>query len=214
MSFDAAIAHAGGSAQGLAELRSFGIKDLDQFANANNYWRDPARFSPHNLYTSSELLDSLQVLKGYDESKFTPFIYKDGEIAQTITADSVAVEISSALYNLDYSYRPSSNKYFRSVGGAPHIDDNNDQQIALDNVIVMEVPYSVDQSGYYHYDLVGEGKAHIFSNGQYKTARWSRASRQSSFKFKKAGKNFELNRGHTWITAIKPGNSVTVKAAE
>jgi len=211
MSFDAAIAHIGGSNQGLAEIRSFGIKDLDQFANADYYYRDSARFSPHNLYTTTELLDSLQAKKGYVESDFVGWEYVNGEAVKTPTANEISIEVSSSLFNVNYSYNPSTNQYLRSVGGAAHIDANDNAQLALDNVIVMEVPYSVDGFGYYHYSLTGTNPVHVFKNGEKITGQWTRGARTSSFRFTKAGVNIELNRGHTWITAIRPGNDVEVE---
>jgi hypothetical protein len=57
-SFDASIAHIGGSPDALKRIRNGG-KDLDQFFNSGSYWRQPTREAPHNVYTSFKLLDRL-----------------------------------------------------------------------------------------------------------------------------------------------------------
>ncbi len=52
MPFDAPIAHVGGAPQALSDIRSLGVKDLDQFANSGAYQRITTRYAPHNVYTS------------------------------------------------------------------------------------------------------------------------------------------------------------------
>jgi hypothetical protein len=197
----------------LAEVQKYGVKDLDQFANGPYYYRDSGRYAPHNLYTSYNELNRLQHLKGFDSTDFDPWKFEDGKAASQITADSIDIQISSALYNVHYEYDKNLNEYLRSEGGAPHVDANTDSQISVNNVIVMEVPYRLGGI-YYLYDLTGSGTAHLLRNGQYTKIKWQRSSRTSSFKFTKDGKEVTLNRGQTWVTAIKPGNTVSVKAAE
>lgn len=212
LGFDASIAHAGGSAQGLADLRTYHAKDLDEFANGAYYYRDSLRYAPHNLYSSYEELNRLQELKGYKSSNFHHWKFEDGSPADQITAQKIDIQISSALYNVSYEYDRDINEYVRSVGGVQHIDANTGQPITVDNVIVMEVPYHLEGI-YYMYDLTGSGNAHLFRNGKYTKIKWQRSSETSSFIFKLNGKEITLNRGQTWVTAIAPGNDLTVRAA-
>ncbi|MDB4894455.1 MAG: hypothetical protein JWN15_717, partial [Firmicutes bacterium] len=57
--YGGAYAHAGGNDDALATLRqSAGTRNLDQIYGAEGYfWRSKDRVAPHNLYTSTKLLD-------------------------------------------------------------------------------------------------------------------------------------------------------------
>jgi len=52
--WDAIFAHVGGSKDAIANIKRWGIKDLDQFANRGEFWRDKSRKAPHNVYLSIE----------------------------------------------------------------------------------------------------------------------------------------------------------------
>ena len=52
LGFDAPIAHVGGSPEALANIKAWGIKDLDQFYNSGSYHRVGSRAAPHNVYAS------------------------------------------------------------------------------------------------------------------------------------------------------------------
>lgn len=212
LSYDASYVHAGGSGNALAEISKWGMKDLNTFSNPVYFYRDSSRFAPHNLYSSMDEIDKLNAKKGYTESEFDGWLFTDGVPASDIDAKTIDIEVSSPLYNVSYLYNSSLNQYKRSVGGAKHIDANSGKQITVDNVIVMEVPYTIS-SPYYNYDLYGSGKAHIFKNGHYRKATWVHKKRGDMFKFYvgEDQEEYTFNRGQTWITAIKPGNSVTVK---
>lgn len=51
--YNASVAHIGGSAAALAEVRNGSYRDIDQFFNAPYYWRATDRYAPHNVYTLS-----------------------------------------------------------------------------------------------------------------------------------------------------------------
>lgn len=211
MSFDAAIAHAGGSAQGLSEIQRYAIKDLNAFTNGQYFYRDSARYAPHNLYTSMSLLQKLMKAKGFSKSTFTSWKFQNADPAKTVTAKTININISSYLFKVKYTYSAENNNYLRSVGGKAHIDANTHDQISVDNIIVMRVPYHLS-GNYYMYDLVGSGTAYLINNGTSQQVTWKRASRQSSFRFEKNSKKVTLNRGQTWITAVSPSATVTIGA--
>ncbi|MEO5949287.1 MAG: DUF3048 domain-containing protein, partial [Candidatus Saccharimonas sp.] len=77
--YNASIAHIGGSAAALKEVRNGSYRDIDQFFNAPYYWRATDRYAPHNVYTSFAKLDALNAAKGYTSSSFTGFTRQDGK---------------------------------------------------------------------------------------------------------------------------------------
>ncbi len=210
--FNASIAHVGGSAGGLAEVRNGSYRDIDQFFNGNSYWRSTDRYAPHNVYTSFAKLDALNAAKGYTTSNFTGFSRTDANPSPTPTATKINITISSALYNSSYTYDKATNTYLRDQAGAPHMD-REEGQIAPTVVIAMKVNEStVFQDGYREaITTIGSGDATIFQNGTAQDVTWHKTSKTSQITFTDAtGKDVPLVRGQTWIAAIPNGSgSVT-----
>lgn len=202
--FDASVAHVGGSASALSEIRNGSYKDIDQFFNSGSYWRATDRYAPHNVYTNFERLDALNAAKGYTSSQFTAFPRADLEEADTLTATQIAVTMSSSLYNSAYTYNAESGVYARSQAGAPHLD-REQGQITPKVVIVMKVPMQrVFEDGYREQiTTIGSGEAYIFQNGSVQTVTWKKDARSTQLTFlDAAGEPVELARGQTWISAI------------
>lgn len=206
--FNASVAHIGGSAAALAEVRNGNYRDIDQFFNAAYYWRATDRYAPHNVYTSFAKLDELNNKKGYTTSTFTGFTRKDSTKAETPTATSINVTISSALFNSSYTYNPTSNTYDRSQAGLPHTD-REAGQISPRVVIVMKVPMQlVFEDGYrQQINTIGSGTAYIFQDGEVQEVTWSKPSKAAQITFTNAsGQDVPLARGQTWITAVPATN--------
>ena len=222
--FDPSVAHVGGSAKALAEVRNGKYKDIDQFFNGGSYWRAKDRYAPHNVYTSFEKLDALNEKKGFQTSKFTSFPRVEEQVnkktksksttkAPEIPATSINVTVSGPLFNSSYTYDPATKLYARSQAGKVHTDREKGA-ITPKVVIVIESPISqVFEDGYREqYATIGSGKATVFQNGIVTVGTWSKASKTDQITFKDSGdKTIPLERGQTWITVIDPSKSVTWK---
>lgn len=210
--FDAGIGHVGGSSNALAEIRNGTHRDLDQFFNSGSYWRASDRYAPHNVYTNFEKIDALNQSKGYTTSNFTGFSRTDGATSETLTATSININVSSALYNSSYVYDAVHNFYVRSQGGEPHID-REDGQITPSVVIALHVDETtVLEDGYREsINTIGSGKATIFQNGIVIEGVWNKTAKTSQITFTDAnGNDIPLVRGQTWLTAVPNGKgSVT-----
>lgn len=207
-SFDAAIAHVGGSPEALAQIKSDNIKDLDQFQNPGAYERVRNRAAPHNVYTSSAKLEAIEVQKGYTKSAYVGFEHATKEEkAATVTAGVINLNISSALYNVRYNYDPATNSYLRTLGGAAHVDEKSGKQLAPKVVIAVETSRS--QNGVYSvYGMTGTGNVNIFQNGTVATGTWTRADAKSQYIFKDtAGAVIKLAPGQAWMTLVTPGST-------
>jgi hypothetical protein len=205
--FDAGLAHVGGSDIPLAKLRSGQIKDLDQFFNAKAYYRASNRAAPHNMYTSDEKLQALNSAKGYTSSTFTSWErVKKEEPAPAPNARIITVPVSTGLFAVNYDWDQASNSYLRSQGGGAH-NDREGGRITPKVVIAMQVPHDVirDSNNYSYPNVIGTGKAWLFQNGTVAEVTWTKNSDKEQVMFTDAtAKPIELNRGQTWITAIKP----------
>lgn len=203
--YDPAVAHIGGSARALQMIRSgnYGV-DIDQFFNAGAYWRASDRSAPHNVYTNFDRLDALTQSKGKTSSSFAPIPRKADEASKAPSATAVHLPISSASYNVDYTYDAASNSYIRSVGGKPHTD-REAGQIQPKVVVAIQVTMSREMEDGYREQIntTGTGQAHIFQDGVVTTATWRRTDAKSQIELLDgAGKAIALNRGQTWITAL------------
>jgi hypothetical protein len=206
--YDASVAHVGGSAAALTEIRNGSYRDIDQFFNAGSYWRANDRYAPHNVYTSFDRLDALNQTKGYTSSSFTGFKRTDGKPSEAPNATQVTINISGPFYNTSYTYDKATNTYTRFLGGAPHLD-REDGQIAPAVVIAMKVDMTrVMEDGYREsIQTIGTGSAVIFQNGTAIEATWHKPDRKTGITFTDAeGKDIPLNRGQTWISAVPNGS--------
>lgn len=223
--FDAAIAHVGGSANALAEVRNGNYKDIDQFFNADAYWRVDDKYAPHNLYTSFERLDALNQAKGFTNSEFTGFPRVDADKKKTpaktkegedgsvkpLTAHSIDIDISYSIFNVHYDYDAENNVYLRSEGGEPHMD-REAGRISPKVAIVIKVPTHIGfEDGYREQmNTNGENEAFIFQNGEVIEGKWHKPSREAQIEFlTKENESIPLERGQTWITAIPTDRNVT-----
>jgi hypothetical protein len=218
MAFDAGYAHVGGSPDGLADIRAWHVRDLDQFSSGGSYHRIGSRAAPHNVYTSIAALNQLEVNKDYVTSHYTGFARKPKAVPNKTkppTAKSINLTLSGPLYNAHYDYNATTNSYARSEGGAPHIDTNTNKQISPTVVIAMVVPYSLgalDSSGAYYsnYGVIGSGPVDIFQDGTVLTGTWTKKGNTDQITFTdQSGQPIKLNPGKTWITAVSGADKIS-----
>ena len=207
--YDAAIVHAGGSGQALAEVASLGLKDLDHGPNGSSFYRDSNRFAPHNLYSSRATLLELQRSKGWGTSNFTGLVRKAEKKSETPNAHAVDVAISGFLYNPRFDYDAASNSYLRSQAGKPHVDENG-KQINPKVVVVLIMPHHYE--GIYSvYQTTGTGKAYIFQDGSVTEGVWQKDSRNAQLKLGDANSApIGLNPGQTWLTLASSADQVKI----
>lgn len=205
--FDAAIAHVGGAPQALSDIRTLGVKDLDEFANAGGYQRVTTRYAPHNVYTSTAKLDAVQAKKGFTTSTFTGFVRKADTPSAQPTARSIDLGISSYLYNVHYDYDSTANAYKRSEGGAAHTDERSGAQLQPKVVVALVMSRGIASDGQHTaYTTTGSGRMFVFQDGIFTEGTWSKASRKAQFVFTDANNQpIKLNAGQTWVSIVDAG---------
>jgi hypothetical protein len=236
LSFDCAYAHVGGSPDGLAGIKQWGVKDLDQFANSGAYHRISSRYAPHNVYTSIGELNALEASKGYGKPKYTGFSrkteqpYKAPDPAATgaaakkqdtrAPATSIDFAMSGYYYDPHFDYDAATNTYKRSEAGQPHMaqhSDGSQVQIAPKVVVGMIVGLTAGAldaqgSAYSNYQTVGSGDALVFQDGTVTKIHWAKPDVGSALSFTDdAGKPFKLDAGQTWITAVTDASKAAYK---
>lgn len=215
LGFDADYAHVGGSPDALADIKSWHVKDLDEFANGGSYHRIATRDAPHNVYTGIDTLTQLEAAKGYTTSNFTGFVRKAEAPAKQPTAASINLTLSGPDYNAHYDYVAATNSYNRAEGGAGLFDANSNLQLSPKVVVAMVVPLSqgaLDSSGAYYseYNVIGSGSVYVFQDGTVTTGQWTKTSDSSQITFADSSGNvLKLNPGQTWLTAVGSDSDVT-----
>ncbi|CAN5393586.1 hypothetical protein BH10PAT3_BH10PAT3_2340 [soil metagenome] len=209
--FDASIAHVGGAPQALQDIKSLGLKDLDQFYNSGSYDRITSRYAPHNVYTSIARLNSLESGKGFNSANFTGFARKKEAKATTPNAASIDLAISSFYYNVHYAYDATSNAYLRSEGGEAHKDDKSGTQLAPKVVVAIVMPRGIAGDGEHtDYTTTGTGNIFVFQDGTVQEGTWGKTGRQAQWTFADAGgKALAFNPGQTWISMVDSTADVT-----
>jgi len=237
MGFDCSLAHVGGSPEALSDIKSWGVKDLDQFANGGAYQRISSRYAPHNVYTSLAQLNQLEADKGFGASKYTGFPrkkdnpYKAPAAASTTSsttkkstqpqdtrtaATAVDMNISGTYYNTHYDYDAATNSYKRNEGGAAHMSlhkDGSQVQIQPKVVIAMVMQYGLEADDHHsQYNVIGSGQAFVFQDGTVTTGTWAKVDAASQITFAdQNGKPIALDAGQTWLTALSGANQVVFK---
>lgn len=213
MSFDCALAHAGGSPEALQNIISWGTKDLNH--NSSAFWRIDSRFAPHNLYSSMEKLNAYENSKGYGAAVFTPLTRKSDTASSAPNAVSVDINISSSRYNSHYDYDASTNSYRRSQGGAPHNVVNVDGAEAQINpkvVVVMIMQYGIAADKHSQYSTIGGGEAFVFQDGTMSKGQWHKADVKESLNLTdETGKKLALNVGQTWFVVVDKPEKIIYK---
>ncbi len=210
MAFDAAIAHVGGSAEGLQNMRDWNVKDLDQFANSNYYHRISSRYAPHNVYTSIAELNDLESKKGYGAAKYTSWPRKTEQPMKTPQASSIDINISSATFNSHYDYNPATNSYKRSQGGGAHMVVNQDGvETQIEPKVVLAL---VMDQGNGTYGTIGSGYMYAFQDGRLIEGTWKKDSNSGQFTFADLNNHtIKLNPGQTWVTVVGSQDRVVYK---
>jgi len=241
LGFDAGYAHVGGSPDGLADIKAWGVRDLDQFYNSGAYQRISSRYAPHNVYTSIAKLNAVEQAKGYTTSTFTGFARKADQpykpptatkptagkktptsVASDIrtAANSIDMTLSGYYYNPHFDYDATTNTYKRSEEGKPHMElsaSGAQTQIAPKVVIGLVVPLSqgaLDSSGafYSNYNPIGSGQAYVFQDGTVTIGTWTKTDNKSQLSFTdSSGATIKLDAGQTWLTAVSATNQVTYR---
>jgi hypothetical protein len=215
----AVYAHSGGSPQALATLRSKGrgqyVFDANEFRYGGKYFhRSSEHFAPHNVYTDGKTLRKLaKVLKAKDgEYKSVWTFEPDAPLEARPYGGSITV--SYPANKITYRYARSTNTYRRSVSGeGKQVDAADGARIEPKNVVVMWVNFAQtgDRKHRLEADLIGSGKAAVFTNGKQYNGTWKKTGTTKPTRFfDKNGEAIELTAGQTFVQVIPRSYKIKV----
>jgi hypothetical protein len=181
------------------------------------YWRDPARYSPHNLETSTSALYAAAKSLGYPEKGPTP-IFSYGRPAPGGTP-AAAVSIYDPLDVTTWTWHPATGVYDRSYSDTGPARQGDNIQVTASNVIVMLVheyptPWPEDDTGALENELTlkGSGPAWVFRDGAQYYGHWERPFLdQPTVFYETDGTRITLTPGGTWEELVPDGLRISVQ---
>lgn len=231
-----------GPANALGQLGDYGWNgqnDMNQFSIGyptfvRDYNRIPGKelATEHTMVTSTEKLWAVATKRGWTnmtpsrtvnkktvagtdwKDGFTPWSFADDAPLATPTAPTISFEFWDGFttYAAKWDYDKATNSYKRFTANEPHLDLNNNQQVAAKNVIVMftEEKGPIDEVKHMLYKTTGTGDALIFMNGDVIKGHWNKKDREAELTFTDAkGKALSLTRGLTWIATVANKTAIT-----
>lgn len=145
---------------------------------------------------------------------FIMWKFEDGKANTSPKASSISFEFWSGKgdYDVKWDYDTTTNTYKRSNGGAAHIDWEFDKpQLSAANVVIMfsKEKSMVDSEGHQYYEVIGEGDAMIFKNGEAIEGTWKKDSQlDREVYYDNNGDEIVFTRGAIWIEVLPAGNQV------
>lgn len=189
------------------------MRDLDITARRVDGMRDTIGFSrsadrkaPHNAYTNlNTIMSEAYDFEPYDRTLY----YADGAGAEGERAVKVSLSYRSD-NKVTYEYDEERAEYLRFINGAPMMDKESDQQIAVKNIIIQHTNhYHVAGTVYTNMDLVGTGDAEYFIDGVMKKGTWERRDEGAMTRyFDEEGNEIPFEPGKTFIQIMRNDSEV------
>lgn len=204
---DPLLVVSGGSPGVMGFLRTSDLSFIEEDSGPY-FWRARDRRAPHNLYTSTMLLQEALKDRGMEEYRWGEDLFRFGEPREGESAESIEVKYPGSC-GASYRYDANTGTYPRSVAGKPHTDKVSGAQLAPTTVIVQYVDLKDsgvrDMAGELSPDavVVGSGEALIFTSGKVYRARWEKPdpSRRTLFLDEK-GEEITLKPGQVWVHLV------------
>ncbi|MBQ3135250.1 MAG: DUF3048 domain-containing protein [Oscillospiraceae bacterium] len=223
---DAIYIHAGGSDGAYSSIKQLGVFNIDGVNGpygGTMFWRDAQRRKTagfeHSLFTGDtriaehlggKLASKRQV---HNEGYSLPLTFAaDGTPAAGQAAGTVRVKFSNNKTGV-FTYDAERNAYLVSQHGAPYVDGNTNEQVAVTNVLVIQTHINVipgDKEGRLNVDLVGSGSGWFACGGKAVPITWAKDSASAPLTYFTAdGQPLTLGVGSSYINIIDTDNPVT-----
>lgn len=214
---DAVMVHAGGSPEALETLSRSDYAYINEISSSAYFWREKFRQAPHNLYTSTQLIEQAMADKGMLSTSHLPqfsFLPEGAKLSGGERAKEIEVTFHP-LYRVSYTYDDRKGAYLRFTEGEPHLDLTTDQQLQATNLLVLAARHRVlDSEGRRQVDVTGPGDGYLFQQGTVRQVRWKRSGGViRAFLDEAMSEEAPLFPGNTWINIIpdSPGLSASVR---
>jgi len=219
LGLDAVYVHVGGSPQAYQDLSRLKVANLDNMKVSAPFWRTTSRQAPHNLYTSTlKLREELRTRKLEKEGPAgSSFVFAEKKDLGGTRVNEIGIYYPGGYqgYFVTFRYEAGGDDFLRFIKNEPHRNEASGEQLRTKNVVVLFAetrPIPQDDAGRIDINLVGSGKALVFSAGQAREGKWEKTSRQAPLKLLTTdGKPLALAVGPSWVEIVPPETRVEVK---
>jgi len=211
LEYDAGYAHVGGSADALQNIKTMGIKDLDQFNNASPYWRDSSRrvAVEHTMYTSVANLRGLFTSKkwGTERPSFEPWQFSDDVSLSERPESQEEIVPYENEYLVKWVYQKNENAYLRKNGEYNALDASTNKEILAKNVVVLKMKTTqiTNSAGkkVAKVETIGRGSGYILQNGKKLEVTWQKEAPSKRLRlFLTDNSEVKFVRGPIWIAIL------------
>ncbi len=202
-------AHCGGSPYAYIAIKKLGVHDLDQLTHGKYFKRDHTKKSPHNLFTSTNLLN--KAVSFYHISPPIRIPFFGAQIMPIKEEKNIVKKVYikyNRMYAISYLYNSEKNRYIRYTGKTIWKDALTREPISTENVIILFVPSHIrknDKEGRLKMNIEGMGRGLLFTGGGMESIKWVKHPKDPIFLMTKSGERVKLNPGKVWIQIIPPG---------
>lgn len=223
LGLDAIYLHAGGSEAAYANIRKWDVTALDcvrSTAYSAIFWRDQGRIKnngyEHSVLTSGEAIvehfPEYSFRKEHEEGYSLPYTFaEDGTPAGGEDAGKLQVPFSTVKTGV-FTYDADSGKYLVEEYGKPLVDGNNDEQVAVTNVVVIRTSCkAIDDYGRMRVDLSGySGDGWFACGGKIVPITWEKKGLNDPITYAlEDGSPVVFGQGNSYVNIIPLSNSVT-----
>ena len=199
----------GGNAQVTSAIKKSDLVDLSYtVANKNGgFRRDNDRSAPHNLVAETTKLWTLSPADA--TAPQAQFSYRSESDAAAVTAKPIAgAKVSMDGVKVQWDWDATTSEFLRIQNTSPVVD-TKDVQLAVPNVVVLEVEYTNSYSP--TSKTLGSGKVYVFTNGTLIEGTWERTDRSKPFLLKdSSGEVIKLTPGQTFVEVARASKTAVV----
>ncbi|QQK08120.1 DUF3048 domain-containing protein [Miniphocaeibacter halophilus] len=217
--FNGIFAHFGGSDLGMSTISKLNIDNLNGMElEGTTFYRNKEvnKISPHNAYTSIELLDDAISKKGYEtDRKFDGFKFDlDGnKISQQMDNGKSATEVHipfNSTYIVDFKYDEAKKSYEVFRNDTQIVDEADEENVYAKNIIIEFASSKVNgPAGTLEISHIGKGSGKLITEGKVIDINWSKDTATDRTIFTNSdGEEILLNPGQTWIEVVETGTNI------
>jgi hypothetical protein len=181
---------------------------------------------PDNLFASTTTLWNAITQKGWNQPPKPSAAWAFSEAAPAGGAPANQADFPYPRFRVKWVYDANSGRWLRWMGGQPHIERTDGQQLTAANVVVLganHVNTLILEHGTQlqgnpcincsiEIQLWGEGPLKILRDGQVYEGKWVRPERHAPFRFvNTAGQEIPLKPGNSWWQVVPLDMQVMVR---
>jgi hypothetical protein len=207
--------HVGGSPEALDYLSSYYKFDLNEMSRGQYFYRDPARYAPHNVFSNTESVRNAVERYQWDvKDNFDSFLFKEEvKIEERGEVKKISLDFYLSDFFVEWQFDKEKNNYQRIVGRKIQKDVLDGSEIRAKNIVVIPAKYVV-LDGYGRQSLasleVGTGTAYIFQDGNVIEGNWKKENKNARRKFfDDRDVEISFNVGQTWIEVLPQNYKLT-----